>query len=382
MYWENSATDFRRSAFDLISTMSNKLSPRVFLIGVVFSCLWLLSASILAGDDSNDDQKAAKTNSAAKKEAKTAKPATKNASRKTGKKKAETVDPAEAEKERQEFLKKTGILLWPELTDEQQRDVVKKQKEYLEEVKKKVPAGDFQLYETNFFLFYSDIPPVYVNMYVPYLDAMYTDLCKAFGLDPKKNIFQGKCMVIAFATDASFQNYETTFFQKAKPGAQGICHSKADGEVIMACYAGKDPQYLATVMVHETSHGFMFRYKSNKNIPNWLNEGSAEWVAKHVIPRDQAIPRKIQASVAQMKMTGSMGGNFFSAQNIENWQYGLAASLTEFLLQYDAKAYRQMIDDIKLGKGWEDALKDNYKLTPEELAQQYGKWIGLPMLTP
>jgi hypothetical protein len=330
----------------------------------------------IAAEDPNTDKQASKW------EANSKKSPTKKVSKKPGKKGAEPVDPVQAEKERQEFLKKTGILLWPELTDEQQRDFVKKQKEYLEEVKKKVSAGEMQLYETNFFLFYSDIPPVYVKMYVPYLDAMYTDLCKAFGLDPKKNIFQGKCMVIAFAAEASFQNFETTFFEKAKPGAQGLCHSKSDGEVIMACFAGKDPQYLATVMVHETSHGFMFRYKSNKVIPNWLNEGAAEWIAKHVIPRDQAIPKKIQASLVQMKMTGSMGGNFFTAPNIENWQYGLAASMTEFLLQYNAKAYRQLIDDIKLGKAWEESLKNNYKMTPDDLAQQYGKWIGLPMLTP
>jgi hypothetical protein len=126
----------------------------------------------------------------------------------------------------------------------------------------------------------------------------------------------------------------------------------------------------------------MFRYKSNKNIPNWLNEGAAEWIAKHVVTRDQAIPRKIQTSITQMRQTGSMGGNFFTTEHIDKWQYGLAAHLTEFLLQYNAKGYKQMIEDIKLGKSWQDALQDNYKMTPEELAKKYGMWIGLPMLGP
>ena len=277
---------------------------------------------------------------------------------KKGDKSADKAVPEQAERERQEFLKKTGILLWPELTDEQQKSFLKKQKDYLEDVKKKVTTGGMVLYETNFFLFFSDVPPMYVKMYTPYLDTMYRDLCNAFGLDPKKNIFQGKCMVVAFAQEASFQQYENAFFQGPKPAihAQGLAHCNGNGEVVISCFAGADPQYFATVMVHETSHGFMFRYKSNKNIPNWLNEGAAEWIAKHVVTRDQAIPHKIQASIAQMRQTGNMGGNFFTAEHIDKWQYGLAAHITEFLLQYNAKGYKQMIDDIKLGKPWQEAL--------------------------
>jgi hypothetical protein len=309
-------------------------------------------------------------------------PAVKTPVPKAGKSSKKKVDPAQVERERQEIAKKNGVRLWPELTDEQQKSFVKKQKDFLVEVQKKVPAGEMQLYETNFFLFYSDISPMYVKMYVPYLDTMYKMLCNAFGLDAKKNLFQGKCLVIAFAQEASFHQFEIAFYEKPKIGAQGLCHCNGNGEVVMACFAGRDPQYFASVMVHETSHGFMFRYLSNKNIPNWLNEGAAEWIAKHVVTRDQAIPRKIQKSILQMRQMGSMGGNFFSTEHIENWQYGLAAHLTEFLLQYDAQSYKQMIDDIKLGKPWQEALADAYQLTPAELAKNYGLWIGLPMLAP
>jgi hypothetical protein len=350
-------------------------------ICLVLACFLTVAEAVRAQDASNrSPEPSQKAASAVKKEANANRP--KNALKKPGKSAAEKADPERAERERREFLKKTGILLWPELTDEQQQAFVKKQKEHLEEVRKKVPAGALQLYETNFFLFFSDIAPMYAKMYVPYLDAMYRDLCNAFGLDPKKNIFQGKCLVIAFAQEASFQQYETTFFKEAKPGAQGLCHCNSNGEVIMACFAGRDTLYFASVMVHETSHGFMFRYLSNKHIPNWLNEGAAEWIAKHVVTRDQSIPRKIQKSIAQMRQTGSMGGNFFSAEHIEKWQYGLAAHLTEFLLQYNAKGYKRMIDDIKLGKTWQEALADAYRMTPEELARNYGIWIGLPMLAP
>ncbi len=114
---------------------------------------------------------------------------------------------------------------------------------------------------------------------------------------------------------------------------------------------------------------------------------------------DTTIDRKVKAAMVMMGSTHSLGGDFFTLDHIHAWQYGAAASITDFLLNYDpgakpgksaAKAkgtatvnrYRKLIDGIKDGLTWEDALHEAYGLTPAELARAYGQSIGIPDLQP
>ena len=103
----------------------------------------------------------------------------------------------------------------------------------------------------------------------------------------------------------------------------------------------------------------------------------------------------------RMQQTHNLGGDFFTRQNIDAWQYGVAASMTDFLLKYDptgkasktssrqARArsaannpYRKLIEAIKLGVPWEDALMHAYKMTPEQLTDAYGRSMGIQDLKP
>ena len=151
------------------------------------------------------------------------------------------------------------------------------------------------------------------------------------------------------------------------------------------------------VLVHETAHGFSWCYKSAEALPNWLNEGASEWIAHRVVTGDKSIDRKIQAAMVQMRNTASMGGDFFTLDHIHAWQYGVAASITDFLLNYEpggrpgtstaktrgkVSRYRKLIDGIKDGLPWEDALREAYDWTPAQLTQAYGQSIGIPDLKP
>jgi len=294
-----------------------------------------------------------------------------------------------------------GVRVWPELTNQQQKAAVEKQKAFLEEVNKKVPGGGMRLYETKRFLVYSDIPAQLINtMYVPYLDQMYTRLCGAFSLDPEDNIFQGKAPIIAYAEKASFEQFEAIFFQHTPTNAQGLAHTSSDGSVVISCYAGRDPQYFAAVLIHETAHGFVHRYRTSVHVPSWLNEGIAEWVTNLVLGGSRGIQAKVARAIPRLQATRSLGGNFFTADHIVDWQYGVAASMADFLLKYDpqpataktskktrrlkpeANRFRKLLDGIKDGMPWEENLKEAYGLTPEELAQKYGQAMGIPDLRP
>jgi len=97
------------------------------------------------------------------------------------------------------------------------------------------------------------------------------------------------------------------------------------------CFGGKDLEYFAVVLVDETAHGFSWCYKSAESLPNWLNEGALEWIAHRVVAGDRSIDRKIQNAMAMMRQSRSLGGDFFTLEHIEPWQYGVAASIPEFL---------------------------------------------------
>lgn len=297
-------------------------------------------------------------------------------------KEPEQKTPEEKEKERQEIFEKTGVMPWAELTDEEQKKATDAQKEYLKKVTdaSKLPM---QLQETKFFLFLSDIPPQQTAMYVPYLDQMYVKLCEAYGIPKDTNIWQGKGVVIAFLTKEAFHGYEIAFFGEPKIGAAGLAHLSGDGNVVISCFRGESPTFFASVLVHETAHGFMFRYKSPAQLPIWLEEGAADWIASAIVTSDKTILRRQQKAIQNMRMSGTMGGVLDAQQAILGGDfYGTSSSLTDFLLRKDPKRFRKMLEAIKLNTPWEKALQNAYGWTPADVATRYGEAIGAPYLRP
>jgi len=287
--------------------------------------------------------------------------------------------------EREAFFKKTGVRLWPDLTDEEQEALLEKQREIVQEVSKKFSALKMQLYETQYFLFLSDMPPAAAANYTACLDKMHEQLCRAFAIRDKDRVWLGgKLPVIAFLHGESFAEFEQEFFKmKLNPQmTQGLSHQGNGGNVLVSCHCGKDPYYFAAVIVHETTHGFIHRYKSGQIVPNWLNEGMADWTAMTVVRNDKGVQHKVKAAMERMKRNGNMGGNFFTAEHLAPEQYGMASAMVEYLLRKNSKGFREMIEGIKKGEKWQDALKKSYRVTPEELAYQFGLAIGIPNLRP
>ncbi len=84
-----------------------------------------------------------------------------------------------------------------------------------------------------------------------------------------------------------------------------------------------------------------------------------------------------------MRQTGSMGGDFLTRDgNIDAWQYGIASSLTDFLIRQNGDAYTRFVQGIKEGLTWQESLQEHYRVTPEQMVSGYGQSIGLPQLQP
>ncbi|MEE3373058.1 MAG: hypothetical protein VX346_27240 [Planctomycetota bacterium] len=279
-------------------------------------------------------------------------------------------------------LKANGKKLWKTLSTEEAAAVVAEQKAYLQTVGQAFPNLPLRLYETRFFLFYSDMPSDQVRLYRAELDSMNVELGKAFGVPVGENIWRGKAVFVVFVEQAAFLRFEQQFMKRDPAelrSTQGVCHQSSTGNVVVACYRGKDPNYLAQVLVHETTHGYLHRFLSSARVPSWLNEGIAEWVSAMVVTRSRVPQIRQRKAIERLQQTGLIGQQFFGSR-IESWHYGVASRITDSLIKANPDAFRWWVISIKEGIDWQQGLRRAFGYSPPGLMQAYGRSIGVPQI--
>jgi hypothetical protein len=114
----------------------------------------------------------------------------------------------------------------------------------------------------------------------------------------------------------------------------------------------------AYTLTHEFTHAFISRYRTDRHIPRWLNEGLAEVTASEQFPG----MRESHASAKQM------AGQRFKFEDLFNDKmmpgasmYPVMQTMVEALIKEDRRAFLMMFDDIKDGMEPEAALKKHYK---------------------
>jgi hypothetical protein len=269
---------------------------------------------------------------------------------------------------------------WPELSAADHKREEKKVLDTVAKIKEKFP--NTRLYNTAEFLFVSDMPPEIVIPYAKSLDRMYDLMCQMYGIKKGASVWKGKCLVVAFLSKDDFARYEVEIMgNKDFALAQGLCHFNTDGDVTMSCYCGDDPNYFGQVLVHETSHGFIHRYRTRVLLPNWANEGMADWIAQNLVQYEGGANLKRAQALQAMQQTHSLQG-MLTEERIQPLQYGMAISLTDYLIQRDKRKYADWVNGMKEGKKWPESLKDTYGITPEQLLSDFGQAIGIPDLKP
>ena len=276
-------------------------------------------------------------------------------------------------------MRERGVRPWPTLTAEQHAAEVVNLKAFVTAVQEAFPG--LQVTETHEFIVATDIPAGQMAPYVASLDAMHDFLCDLYGIPRGEPVWKGKCLVVAFLREQDFQAFEARFMKTRMQGAHGLCHQSSDGRVIMACYRGDDAPAFAHMLVHETSHGFNHRWISPERLPNWLNEGIAEWVGTKVVPGSAQVPLKEAEALEFMRRTGTLGQDFLSRPNIDAVQYGMASSLVKFLAR-DLKKFAAFVQGIKEGVPVEESLQAAYKASLADLIKAYGAAVGVPHLKP
>jgi hypothetical protein len=286
-----------------------------------------------------------------------------------------------------ERLKANGVEPWPEEeTDDEHAAALKKSRETADEVVSLFPGA--QIHETRHFLFVSNIPPQQIAPYIASLDRMYDFMCQLYGVSRKHKVWLGgKAPIFAFLEKEEFDNFEDRYFPEARQALKslgsvyGLSHLSKTGEVTIACYRGNDPNDFGQMIVHETSHGFIHRYKTKAQLPNWVDEGMADLIGAEMVPASNAVRNREVRAVQLLTQQHSLGG-MLSAERIEPNQYGMASNLSRFLLHSNRQEYVRFIESLKEGTKWEEALRAAYHSTPEEMLGEYGRAIGVPDLRP
>lgn len=294
---------------------------------------------------------------------------------------------AAAEAEERKWLAQMearGVKPWPDLTDKEHEEEIAEHKKRIEEAKGLFP--DLQMVETEHFLVATNLTPAEVGAYVLALDRMYTWMQQAYGVDPEKSVWRGKASIFALRTFEQFVAFEQRFFRNnPQQGTAGLCHSNGRRSILISAHAESSYDYFGSVLVHETSHGFIHCYKTPVRVPSWVNEGMAEVIASMMVPQSKGIQRKEKSFVDAMRRSPrpALGEAFFATdRNIPFDRYGGATSMTRFLLETEQSNYIKFIKLLKTGMPWEEALGQSYGANKQQLVSAYGRRIGVPHLLP
>jgi hypothetical protein len=137
------------------------------------------------------------------------------------------------------------------------------------------------------------------------------------------------------------------------------------------------------MLVHETSHGFMHRYKTPTVVPSWINEGLADHLGATIVPASTAVARRQQQALERLTRNRTLGGIVGSSkQNIRANEYGLSSLLVTFLIRNGEDRFAKLIDNLKAGIDFNESLVASYNTTPEQMIQAFGISIGIGNLQP
>lgn len=241
-------------------------------------------------------------------------------------------------------------------------------------------APSLRLYETDYFLFYTDLGPAEARKWVSLLDRMYNRLLVMFDIPKGTNIWHGKALVFVFAKDEDFRAFEAEKYEMVVPWAIGLCHSFGNGEVHITFYRQADEVQFANLLVHESVHGFLHRYRSPRHVVSWVNEGLAEWIAFELV--DSVIGKGNRMSVQQeaaseLRQNPTLGG-MFDAGHITPEQYLQTLAMTDVLIAEGRTRYVNFINAIKDGEAWEPAFEKHFGMTVETFLMRYSEYLNLP----
>ena len=231
--------------------------------------------------------------------------------------------------------------------------------------------------QTDHFLIFTDWNPAEYGFLKENLEAAYSVVSRQFDIPVNENVFVGKLPVYMLATHDEFQSFARHIdnLPDSFAGAAGYYSGNASGFGHMLMFkpvAGNRgleaaKREWAYVLTHEFTHAFVARYRNNRHIPTWLNEGVAEVVASSQFPNAYAVVLARQAAASGQSISMIFANDGPKPASM----YPVMRTVAETLIRRDHKAFLALFDSLKQGTPAEEALQATYGWDYAKLEQAW-----------
>lgn len=241
----------------------------------------------------------------------------------------------------------------------------------------------FDMLETKHFLIFTDWDPREYDFLKTNFEDAYDVVSQQFEIPATDNVFVGKLPVYMFARFSDFAKFTDSigFLDQPTPRTlRGYYEGQADGSGRMIMYKpGADDiaeaeKEWAHCLVHEFTHAFVARYRTNARMPRWLNEGVAEVIAAKNFPFPGTYP-----FAKRMALENKTAPELFDDDNMPSGEwYPVMQTMVELLIAQDHVAFKQMFDAIKDGTDGEVALKKYFGIDYSQLMADWRQAVLRP----
>ena len=268
---------------------------------------------------------------------------------------------------------------WPVLTDAEQSNAIDSMRQ--QAIAAMTVAGvKYESVETDNFLIYGDISRLELQRWARELDGLYTRVCDILAVPKGVKLFWGKAVVLAFDKQDTFRLAEAAIFNHKAPAMlRGVCHMKGP-QVFISIYRGNNELEFASTLVHETTHGIIYRYATPIQMPDWANEGFAEWVARACVPRSNVDASRRPQGLAFFRQGGDATKIMALSGKDGTWPgdnaigYSVGYIMVDLMIADRQQKFGSWVKAIKGGKPWQKALAEDFGVAAPALAQAAAQW--------
>jgi hypothetical protein len=242
---------------------------------------------------------------------------------------------------------------------------------------------EFKTIESAHFIIFTDWPEEH-DYLKGLCEQSYTAVSTEFDVPVKDNIFVGKLPVFMFKSQDGFKRFAEKVDGFPAPVPSGLAgyftaHEDASGHMAMfrptRDVMENDPKgQFAHTLMHEFTHAFIARYRTNGRVPRWMHEGMAEYISYKHYPRKFPYPFAKYMAEKQFPFDSM----FDDKKPPGAEMYPVMQTMVEALIKDNPKGFIRMFNDVKDGVDPELAIKKQYKATYKDFEQAWRKYaLGL-----
>ncbi|MCA9138290.1 MAG: hypothetical protein KDB00_16070 [Planctomycetales bacterium] len=274
-----------------------------------------------------------------------------------------------------------GQQIREQLDDDEQAKATAEHKQFLEDAVKKLKnVGEFRIEETESALILTDYPPTATTGLRTFVDNLNIRLNQMFGIPKGDSVWRGKPIVAVFSTPARFGAFEETVMNNPNHGGAAGVRS-GPMRFMQTAIAKNLDSNVARGLSWGYSLGYAQRLHSTARGVPWMNMGIANTVQFEIVPDRNRQSSQRSNVIRQIKNAGSLLG-LFDATKLDQERWPMSGQLVQFLIKTDAVAFGQMFRDVKLGVPADEALEQNFGVTKEQMADRFGKSLGIAGVSP